>query len=159
MRSSQVEVGRTVVVVLEHGDDFYTAVRQACHEHGIRSGYIPVFIAGFAAVDLVGTCQRLDDPHAPVWSKVQLANVEALGGGTIAWDDTTGQIAPHIHVAVGLKELGATGYTSHLLDATVQFLTEMVIVEVLNPALHRRKAPELYDVPLLRFSRESTRAA
>jgi predicted DNA-binding protein with PD1-like motif len=151
MRSSQVQVGRTIVVVLEHGDDFYTGVRTACLEHGIRSGYIPLFIAGFATADLVGTCQRLDDPLAPVWSKVQLMNIEALGGGTIAWDDSIEQIAPHIHVTVGLKQLSATGYTSHLLDATVQFLTEMVIVEVPDPVLQRRRAPDLYDVPLLKF--------
>jgi predicted DNA-binding protein with PD1-like motif len=151
MRSQETRVGRTVVVVFEHGDDFFTSLRQACHDNGIRSGYIPIFIAGFAAVELVGTCERVENPQAPVWTKVQLNNVEAFGGGTIAWDDTVGDIAPHLHVAVGLKELSATGYTSHLLGAKVQFLTEMIIVEVVDPVLHRQKAPELYDVPLLRF--------
>jgi hypothetical protein len=44
-------------------------------------------------------------------------------------------ILPHIHVSVGLKERGAVGYTSHLLEATVQLLTEMIVVEVLAPDL------------------------
>ncbi|BCJ55880.1 hypothetical protein Asp14428_73550 [Actinoplanes sp. NBRC 14428] len=151
MHSSEVTIGRTVAVVLEHGDDFYTALAQACADNGIRQGYIPMFIAGLAAADLVGTCEQLEDPQAPVWSKVHLTNVEALGGGTLAWDDTTDSIAPHIHVAVGLKAHSATGHTSHLLSATVQFLTEMIIVEVIDPPLHRQRNANLYDVPLLTF--------
>jgi predicted DNA-binding protein with PD1-like motif len=151
MRSHEVTTGRTVVVVFDHGDDFYTALAQACTDNGIRQGYIPMFIAGFAAADLVGTCEELDDLQAPVWSKVHLTNIEALGGGTIAWDEASGNIAPHIHVTVGLKAQSATGHTSHLLGATVQFLTEMIIVEVVEPQLHRRKQADLYDVPLLQF--------
>jgi predicted DNA-binding protein with PD1-like motif len=151
MRSREVTTGRTVVVVLDHGDDFYTALAQACTDNGIRQGYIPMFIAGFAAADLVGTCEQLEDPQAPVWSRVHLTNIEALGGGTLAWDDASGNIAPHIHVAVGLKAHSATGHTSHLLGATVQFLTEMIIVEIVEPRLLRRKQADLYDVPLLQF--------
>ncbi|MFF5085490.1 PPC domain-containing DNA-binding protein [Actinoplanes sp. NPDC000266] len=151
MRSREATIGRSIVVAFDHGDDFFSSLRQACQDHHIQSAYIPIFVACLSSVDLVGTCQRLDDSQVPVWDTVQLRNVEAVGGGTLAYDDTTGQIAPHLHVAVGLKELSATGYTSHLLDATVQFLTELVIVEITDPFLHRRTAPELYDVPLLRF--------
>ena len=150
-RSSQVSIGRTIVAVFDHGEDFYTALGQVCTEHSIRQGYIPAFIAGFATADLVGTCQRLEDPQAPVWSKVQLSNIEALGGGTLAWNPTTERIAPHIHVTVGLKEHSATGHTSHLLDATVQFLTEITIVEISAPPMIRQRNLDLYDVPLLHF--------
>ena len=103
MHSHELTVGRTVGVVFDHGDDFYTALDQACRSHGIRQGYIPMFIAGFRSVDIVGTCERLEDPDAPVWSKVQLSNVEALGGGTLAYNPETDSIEPHIHVTVGLK--------------------------------------------------------
>jgi predicted DNA-binding protein with PD1-like motif len=150
-RSSQVSIGRTVVAVFDHGEDFYTALTQVCAEHNIKQGYVPAFIAGFAAADLVGTCQRLEDPQAPVWSKVQLSNIEALGGGTLAWDNTEDRLAPHIHVTVGLKEHSATGHTSHLLGATVQFLTEITIVEIAAPPMIRQRDPDLYDVPLLHF--------
>jgi predicted DNA-binding protein with PD1-like motif len=86
-----------------------------------------------------------------VWSSVHLANVEAVGGGTIAYDQTAGQIRPHLHVSVGLKEHSATAHTSHLLTARVQFLTEMLLIEVAEPAMTREANPDLYDVPLLRF--------
>jgi predicted DNA-binding protein with PD1-like motif len=108
-----------------------------------------MFIAGLSSADIVGTCQRLDDPAAPVWDKVQLTNVEALGGGTLAYDEATDTISPHIHITVGLKEHSATAHTSHLLGATVQFLTEMIIVEIAGPAMRRHRNPDLYDVPQL----------
>lgn len=138
-------------VTFDHGDDFYTALTDACRTNNIRQGYIPVFIAGFSTVEIVGTCQRLEQPEAPVWDRVHLSNVEALGGGTIAYDPTDDRILPHIHVSVGLKEHSATGHTSHLLDAEVQFLTEMLIIEIAGPAMHRVPDPALFDVPLLRF--------
>jgi len=117
----------------------------------VRQGYIPGFIAGFSQVQIVGTCDKLDDPNAPVWTKVHLTNVEAFGGGTLAYDPTNNNVAPHIHVAVGLKEHSAIGHTSHLLGAQVQFLTEMLVIEVAAPQMHRVRQPDLYDVPLLRF--------
>jgi predicted DNA-binding protein with PD1-like motif len=156
MRSHQVTSGRTIAAVFDHGEDFRTSLQEVCRNHGIRQGYIPMFIAGLSTADIVGTCERLKDPAAPVWSKVQLSNVEALGGGTLAYDEATDTISPHIHITVGLKEHSATAHTSHLLDATVQFLTEMIIVEVTEPALHRIRQPDLYDVPLLHFGPQDT---
>lgn len=151
MRSSEATIGRSVIAVFDHGEDFFSTLDLVCRRHGIRQGYIPMFIAGLRSADIVGTCERLDDPDAPVWSKVHLTNVEALGGGTIAYDPATETIQPHIHVAVGLKAHSATGHTSHLLAATVHFLTELVIVEILRPDLRREPQPDLYDVPLLRL--------
>lgn len=82
---------------------------------------------------------------------MHLSNVEALGGGTIAYDEAEDRILPHIHVSVGLKEHSATGHTSHLLAATVQFLTEMLVMEVAAPTMRRVSDPTMYDVPLLQF--------
>lgn len=152
MRSREVVTGRTILAVFDHGEDFYDALDRTCRTHGIRQGYIPTFIAGLATADLVGTCERLDNPEAPVWSKVHLTNIEALGGGTLAYDPDSDSFQPHIHLTVGLKAHGATAHTSHLLAATVQFLTEMVIVEITGPTLRRVRQPDLYDVPLLQFA-------
>ncbi|PZF99699.1 PPC domain-containing DNA-binding protein [Micromonospora deserti] len=149
MRSHNLTPGRMIGVVFDHGDDFFTALADACRAHNIKQGYIPMFIAGLSTAKIVGTCQRLDNPDAPVWTHVDLANVEALGGGTIAWDDTNQKILPHIHITAGLKEHSATAHTSHLLDATVQFLTEMLIIEVASPAMRRLPNSTLYDVPQL----------
>ncbi|GIH04238.1 hypothetical protein Rhe02_23050 [Rhizocola hellebori] len=151
MRAHQLETGRTFAVAFDHGDDFFTALAEFCTENGVRQGYIPTFIAGFAAVKLVGTCEKLDDPVAPVRSHVHLTNAEAIGGGVVAYNPESGQIEPHIHVAVGLKEHSANGYTSHLLEARVQLLTELIFVEVTSPNLRRKRDPQMYDIPLLSF--------
>jgi predicted DNA-binding protein with PD1-like motif len=149
MRASELKTGRTFAVAFDHGDDFMTALATFCHDNGVRQGYIPMFLAGFAEVDIVGTCEKLDDPQAPVWSKVHLTNVEALGCGTIARDERG--ISPHIHTSVGLKEHSATAHTSHLLAAKIQFLTEMIIVEIDSPRVTRPRDHGLYDVPLIAF--------
>jgi predicted DNA-binding protein with PD1-like motif len=151
LRSQELTPGRTFAVAFDHGDDFYTALADFCRANHLRQGFVPVFIAGFAEVEVVGTCGKLDNPEAPVWSAVHLTNVEAIGGGTIAYDDLEGKILPHIHVSVGLKEHSATAHTSHLLSATVQFLTEMLVIEVAEPRMGRERDANLYDVPLLRF--------
>jgi predicted DNA-binding protein with PD1-like motif len=150
-KAVELRTGRTLGVTFDHGEDFFTALDQVCRTNGVRQGYIPAFIGAFLDADLVGTCDRLDDPIAPVWSKVHVTTAEALGAGTIAYDPAEDRIVPHIHVAVGLKQHSATGHTSHLLAGTVQFITEMLIVEVLEPVMRRPADPGLYDVPLLTF--------
>ena len=149
MKTSELKPGRTFAVAFEHGEDFMSSLARFCHDNGVRQGYIPMFLAGFAEADIVGTCEKLDNPAAPVWSKVHVSNVEALGCGTIARD--TDGILPHIHTSVGLKEHSATAHTSHLLAAKVQFLTEMILVEIDAPEMTRLRDHDLYDVPLLRF--------
>lgn len=158
MRSHALTIGRSFGVTFDHGEDFCTALAEFCRANQVRQGYIPTFIAGFAEAKIVGTCQQLDDPQAPVWSHVYLTNVEALGGGTVAYNPDEDKIEPHIHVTVGLKANSASGFTSHLLDARVQFLTEMLFVEVTTPDMRREPNPELYDVPLLRFHPTSSPA-
>ena len=151
MHSRELTTGRTFGVRFDAGESFFPALEELCRSNGIRCGYIPMFLAAFAEADIVGTCDRLDDPAAPVWSKVHLANAEAHGCGTIAYDEREGRIVPHVHTTLGLKEHSATGYTSHLLAARVQFLVEMIMVEVTSPAMTRPPNPGLYDVPLLTF--------
>jgi predicted DNA-binding protein with PD1-like motif len=156
VRSHQLTLGRSFAVAFDHGEDFFDALATFCRANGVRQGYIPMFIAGFSEVDIVGTCTKLEDPQAPVWSSVHLTNVEALGGGTLAYDPADDRILPHIHVTVGLKEHSATGHTSHLQHARVQFLTEMLLIEVTTPELRRQPDPDLYDVPLIRFVPRTT---
>lgn len=151
MRAAELTMGRTFAVHFDHGDDFYPALAEFCAEHGVRQGFIPMFIAGMRDVQLVGTCEKLEDPDAPVWSAVHLENLEAVGGGSLAYDEASGTVLPHIHVSVGLKAHSATAHTSHLLGAKIQFLTEMYLVEVTAPAFSRSRQADLYNVPLLAF--------
>lgn len=151
MHAHQLTTGRTFGLRFDPGEDFFPVLEEFCRGHGIRHGYIPMFLAAFAEADVVGACDKLEDPAAPVWSRVHLTNAEAMGCGTIATDEQTGQFLPHIHTTLGLKERSAVGYTSHLLAARVQFLVEMILVEVTQPAMTRPSDPGLYNVPRLTF--------
>ena len=151
MHSHELTAGRTFGVRFDPGESFFPALAEFCDSNNVRHGYIPMFLAAFAEADIVGTCDKLDNPAAPVWSTVHLTNAEALGCGTIAYDQQAGRILPHVHVTLGLKERAADGYTSHLLHARVQFLVEMILVEVAAPAMTRPADPALYDVPRLSF--------
>ena len=151
MKSAPLTLGRTFSVTFEHGKDFFSELREFCAVNDVQQGYIPFFIAGMSEVELVGTCEKIEDKHAPIWSKVYLENVEAVGAGTLAFDEETGQISPHIHVSIGQKTDSALSRMSHLLDAKVLFLTEMIVVEVVKPDFRRIKSPSLYNVGLLSF--------
>jgi predicted DNA-binding protein with PD1-like motif len=149
--SHALSLGRTFGVVLEPGEDFFPALHAFCAGNDVRQGYVPMFLAAFSDVEIVGTCEEVEDPQAPVWRSVHLTNVEALGCGTLAFDPAARSVLPHFHVATGEKTRSAAGYMSHLLQARVQFLVEMVVVEVTSPPLGRRPRPDLYHVPFLTF--------
>jgi predicted DNA-binding protein with PD1-like motif len=151
VHAAELTTGRTFAVRFDHGEDFFTSLATFCREHAVRQGFIPMFIAGLRGVELVGTCEKVADPEAPVWSSVHLENVEAIGGGTLAFDPDSGDVLPHIHVSVGLKQQAAVGYTSHLLGAQIQFLTELILVEISAPTMSRTRLANLYNVPQLNF--------
>jgi predicted DNA-binding protein with PD1-like motif len=150
-RSAELTIGRTFGLVLDHGDDFFNSLERFCAENGLRSGYLPGFLGAFRQARLVGTCGPVEDPEAPVWDDVTVECVEVVGTGTIAWDLESNSFAPHIHVATGLKTESAHGRTSHLLEAEVQFVNEIIVVEVVKPTFARPRQADLYDVPLLTF--------
>jgi predicted DNA-binding protein with PD1-like motif len=151
MRGTELQPGRTFAVVIDDGEDFLPALSEFCRQHGIRHGYVPIFLAGFTTAEVIGTCARIDDPHVPVRSGVFLDNAETLGGGTLAYDDATDTVLPHIHVSAGIKQYSAAAYTSHLIRAEVQMFAELVIVESTAPTLRRVPDPSLYGMPVLRF--------
>lgn len=158
MRATPLTIGRTFGVAFDDGDNFLPQLGAFCAEYGIRSAYIPMFLGGFHAVQLVGTCDPIDDPSAPVWAATEYTTLEALGSGTIAWDEESNVLAPHIHVAVGLKGQAAEGRTSHLLGGHVQFISELFVVEVVDPLMTRPKLGR-HKVPTLQFSKPSAPAA
>jgi predicted DNA-binding protein with PD1-like motif len=154
MKSAELMLGRTFSVTFDHGRNFFTELKEFCAVNDVKQGYIPFFIAGMSEVELVGTCQKVEDKNAPIWSRVHLENVEAVGAGTLAFDEETGQISPHIHVSIGQKTDSAFSRMSHLLDAEVLFLAEMVVVEVIKPHFRRIKNASLYNIGLLSFLRD-----
>ena len=82
MKSAELVLGRTFSVTFEHGKDFFTELKEFCAVNHVKQGYIPFFIAGMSEVELVGTCEKIEDKNAPIWSKVHLENVEAVDAGT-----------------------------------------------------------------------------
>ncbi|MEU3046775.1 PPC domain-containing DNA-binding protein [Streptomyces sp. NPDC006984] len=151
MRATEITIGRKFAVAFDHGEDFFEALAAFCLESGIRAGHV-TFIGGFSHARLVGTCEPLKHPERPLWEDIEVETLEVLGSGTLAWDAENDRVAPHIHVSAGLKADSAEGRTSHLLGATVQFVTELVIEEWTSPAVTRPRNPDLYDVPLLTFA-------
>jgi predicted DNA-binding protein with PD1-like motif len=149
MKTAELTIGRTFCLLMENGDDFFESLRVFCEANKINGAYVPGFLAGFSEVTLVGRKDNhVPDLNAPVWESVTLNNVEAIGAGTIARDDS-GNFSPHIHVSVGEKFAGAKAYTSHLLGGKILFLSEMILLEVLNDEFVRRVANDLFNVKLL----------
>jgi predicted DNA-binding protein with PD1-like motif len=139
----ELKTGRFFGLNFDHGEDFFEALAKCCRQNDIRQGYMPMFLAAFSETEIAGTCGRVDDPEAPVRLPVYLEKVEALGCGTLSYDPEKDAIVPHVHVSVGLKQYSAAGYSSHLMSAKVQYLTEMLIVEVVAPEMRRPVHPEL----------------
>lgn len=63
-------------------------------------------------------------------------------------------LAPHLHVAVGRKDLEASGSVSHLLRAEVQFIQGMALQEVIAPSTLRPRCGP-HSVPTLTFEPSS----
>lgn len=151
MQSAELKIGRTFGVVFEHGQDFFAELEEFCRTNGVRQGYIPMFIAAFKKAEIAGACDKLEDPDAPVWSKVYVENVEVVGAGTLTYDEAEGRLEAHIHVSLGEKPRAARALTSHLFKAKVQFLAEMMVIEVLEPKIERIINPGLYNIALMTF--------
>lgn len=151
MRHTELTMGRSFALAFDDGDDFIPELTKFCAEFAIRQAIIPMFLGGFRRVALVGTNGPLKDPEAPVWDETVLHTVEAVGAATLAWSPESDSLAPHIHVAVGRKDLQAAGSVSHLLSAEVQFIQEMFLHEVVAPAMLRPKCGP-HAVPTLDFA-------
>ena len=63
MKSAELTLGRTFSVTFEHGKDFFTELKEFCAVNDVKQGYIPFFIAGMSEVELVGTCEKIEDKN------------------------------------------------------------------------------------------------
>lgn len=151
MRMHELKMGRHFGLNFDHGEDFFDTLAKFCRKKEVRQGYIPMFLAAFAETEIAGTCGRVTDAEAPVRTPVYLEKVEAMGCGTFSYDPEKSAIVPHVHVTVGLKQHSALAYSSHLMTAKIQYLTEMFIIEVDSPEMRRPVHAALYDVPMLTF--------
>lgn len=151
MRHAELTLGRSFALAFDDGEDLVDELTSFCRRTGIRQAIVPMFLGGFRRVGLVGTVGPLENPEKPLWEETVLTTVEAVGAATLAWDPETESVSPHIHVAVGRKDLEAAGSVSHLKWAEVQFIQEMFLQEVLGPTMLRPECGP-YEVPTLMFA-------
>lgn len=152
MISSEFKIGRTFGIRFEHGKDFMTELEEFCSVNNVKQGYVPFFSGDFSKITIVGTCNKTENPEAPMLnSPAYFENVESFGCGTIAYDKETGKILPHFHISIGSRLSSATAHTSHFIDGKVQFLIEMVFVEVLFPSMERITNENVFNLKLLDF--------
>jgi len=85
------------------------------------------------------------------WPGIRLSRVLSGYGDDWIMDLPPGRLLDGGSQMALRVQRAADGYTSHLLDARVQFLVEMILVEVTAPAMTRPADPALYDVPRLSF--------
>ncbi|MGO3885894.1 MAG: PPC domain-containing DNA-binding protein [Mycetocola sp.] len=149
MRTAELTLGRSIVVVLEPGDEVVASVRAACAEYGISQGYVPMLSGAFRAVELIATTTPVADEEPPLPDRVTVPYTEGTGCGTVMFDEETGAGEPHLHVAVGIKNSGGEAYAGHLIQATTHYTVEIVITEVLSPLLARVSDPAAFGIPTL----------
>lgn len=109
MRSAQVTPGRRVLAVLEPGEEVLASIGALCREHRFPAAVIPVSLAAFTQVTLIGTTEPVADEDAPLPLSETVEWVEGLGAGTVA-PDAAGAPAVHLHAAVGRKSAGTPAY-------------------------------------------------
>ncbi len=151
MRAAELTVGRRFAVALDPGDEVLEALTTLCAEHGIRQATIPVFSGAFRSARFIAAHTPVDDQEPPLPQEVTVTYTEGIGSGTVMWDADEGRAVPHLHVALGVKNTGATGYAGHLLGGEVHYTAEVVIEEVLSPTLLRVSDPRAFGIPTLRF--------
>lgn len=151
MRSAELKPGRIFGLVIDHGEDFFEQLELFCKENNIKQGYIPSFVGGFRHAEIIGACQKVDNIDAPDFTRVYLEYTEAIGAGTITQNEKDNTTSFHIHVSMGLRAHSATAYTGHLLSGKVQYLSELLIYEILEPIMIKQKNKDVYNIPILNF--------
>ncbi|GIG24713.1 PPC domain-containing DNA-binding protein [Cellulomonas denverensis] len=151
MRSAEITIGRRIAVALDPGDEVLEALTKVCAEHGIRQATIPVFSGALRSARFIAAHTPVQDQEPPLPQEVTVTYTEGIGSGMVMWDETDQRAVPHLHVALGVKNTGATGYAGHLLGGEVHYTAEVVIEEVLTPALLRVADARAYGIATLHF--------
>lgn len=152
MQTSEITTGRRVAIVLEPGDEVLGSLARACAEHGIRQGFVPVFSGAFRTARFIAADEPVDDQEPPLPQEVTVTYTEGIGSGTVLWDAEAGAATPHLHLAVGVKNAAAAGFAGHLLGAEAHYTVEILLEEVVSPALLRVPDPRAYGIPTMRFA-------
>ena len=137
MKSKSVSGGadRTVVLVLDEGEEAFKAITEFANEQGI-SGASVLAIGAFAEAK-VGWFDLSAKVYRPIAVSEQ-CEVLSLTGDVAEGDD--GKASLHLHAVLGLQDGSVRG--GHLLSGSVLPTLEVTIRETVAH-LRRKKRPEL----------------
>ncbi|WP_213814440.1 PPC domain-containing DNA-binding protein [Glaciihabitans sp. dw_435] len=152
MQSVELTTGRRIGVVLHPGDDVLSTIADACVFHGVKQGYVSVFLGAFRSVRFIASHEPVADPEPPLKDSTTVEYVEGVGSGSVTWDEVLGAPQVHLHVAVGVKDDAAAGHAGHLLAATTHYVAELVIEEVLAPTMSRVSDVNAHGLENLAFT-------
>jgi predicted DNA-binding protein with PD1-like motif len=150
MRSALFTPGRRLIAVLEPGEEVLAAIGSLCREYQFAAAVVPVFFGAFTQVTLIGTHEPVADEDLPLPKSVTVEWVEGTGSATVApGPGPGGELAVHLHAAVGRKSAGAAGYAGHVLSAVTHYTVELVLEEVTGARLERRPDLAAHGIPTL----------
>lgn len=127
--------GETLVVVLDDGEEAFSALQEFARKEGVSAASLTA-IGAFSRAT-VGWFDFASKSYKEIAVDEQCEVLSAIGDVAVGDD---GKASLHVHVVLGLSDGSTRG--GHLLKGTVHPTLEVVLTE--TPArLRRRKRPEL----------------
>ena len=136
MEYSVGKAGRIVVVRLSEGDDLYECIESVAKKENIRAA--AVFITGGIRKAKVVVGPKSEKPKIVPNFKDFAGPGEALGVGTIYWDDEGPKM--HMHTAIGKGEQTVVGCPRG--GASVFLVLEVTIIEITGVKAERKLDPD-----------------
>lgn len=135
MRAREVGVDqrRTLIIVLDKGDEAVETITGAVRDHGVRAASVTA-VGGFQEAVLgYFDRERREYQHIPVGEQVEVLSLL----GDVA--DKDGQPVLHVHAVLGRRDGSTVG--GHLLRGVAWPTLEVVVTEVADE-LAKRADPE-----------------
>lgn len=117
-------IKRVFNVRFDEGDDFLEGLRQLIIKENIRCGWFHV-LGGLRQAGVVTGPREPVMPPEPVWAQLDGA-YEALGSGSIYWDETE----PRVHLHAALGHHGETLTACVRKGTKVYLILEVLILEL-----------------------------
>ncbi len=148
MQAAVATPGRTLVVVLEPGDEVLGSLAEACRRHGIDQAVITTFSGAFRSGRIIAADHAPADPELPMPDATTISYCEGVGSGTVTRADD-GTHVVHVHVAFGAKDRAGASMAGHLLEAETHYVVEVALTEILDPPLGRIVHAGSSGIPIL----------
>ncbi len=148
MQTAEATTGRRILVVLQPGDEVISSLAEACRRHDVAQAVVTTFSGALRTARIIAADGAPEDPEVPLPASVEVTYTEGIGSGTIT-RDAAGAHMVHIHVALGAKDRSGLAFAGHLLHGETHYVIEIVLDEVVAPALARAVHPGSSGIPIL----------